>query len=145
MKKKLIVLFFLLCASLLAVLIFSACGGDGDSGNGGNSASGLTYRLKGDYYIVTGLSEDADVTEIVIPAVYNGKPVREIASDAFWDEIEIVSATIPASVTRIGKYAFCGCDSLESISIPFVGEKADGSGATHFGWIFGASDYDEPV
>ena len=116
MKKKLIVLFFLLCASLLAVLIFSACGGDGDSENGGG-ASGLTYRLDGDYYTVTGLSEDADVTEIVIPAVYNGKPVREIDYNAFSGERKIISVIISDSVTSIGEQAFYECDSLASVTI----------------------------
>ena len=49
--------------------------------------------------------------------------------------------TIPDSVTSIGNYAISGCSSLTSITIPFVGEKADGTGATHFGYIFGASEY----
>ena len=38
--------------------------------------------------------------------------------------------------------AFSGCSSLTSITIPFVGEKADGSENTHFGYIFGAWSYE---
>ena len=30
---------------------------------------------------------------------------------------------------------------MTSITIPFVGEKADGSGETHFGYIFGAASF----
>ena len=44
-------------------------------------------------------------------------------------------------MTSIGSYAFYGCSGLTSITIPFVGEKADGTGETHFGYIFGASHY----
>ena len=52
------------------------------------------------------------------------------------------TVVIPDSVTSIGEYALYGCDGLTSITIPFVGEKADGTGATYFGYIFGASYYD---
>ena len=39
-------------------------------------------------------------------------------------------------------YAFYGCSDLISITIPFVGEKVDGTGEAHFGYIFGASSYE---
>ena len=52
------------------------------------------------------------------------------------------TVVIPDSVTSIGEYALYGCDGLTSITIPFVGEKADGTGETYFGYIFGASYYD---
>ncbi len=42
------------------------------------------------------------------------------------------------TVTTIEKGAFYGCDSLISMTLPFVGEKLDGTGDTDFGYIFGA-------
>ena len=53
----------------------------------------------------------------------------------------ITSIVIPDSVISIGEYAFYKCTALESITLPFIGQYADGSGATHFGYIFGASTY----
>ena len=49
--------------------------------------------------------------------------------------------TIPSSVTRIGSHTLFGCYSLEKLTIPFVGLRLDGTGNTHFGYIFGASSY----
>ncbi len=60
--------------------------------------------------------------EIVIPAVYHGKAVTEIAGNAFYDSsakkgADITKVTIPSSVTKIGKGAFQGCSSLTSADI----------------------------
>ena len=68
---------------------------------------------------------------------------RGIANYAFAHSSGLTSITIPDSVTSIGEYAFFDCSGLTSITIPFVGEKADGTGATHFGYIFGASDHSD--
>ena len=53
------------------------------------------------------------------------------------------SIFIPSSVTSIGKGAFYGCSLLQNLTIPFVGETKDGLSNTHFGYIFGAIDYEE--
>ena len=44
---------------------------------------------------------------------------------------------------QIEKGAFYGCDSIENISLPFVGRAPNGTTNTHFGYIFGASNYEE--
>ena len=41
--------------------------------------------------------------------------------------------------TSIGEGAFSGCNSLERMTIPFVGATKDGTSNKHFGYIFGAS------
>jgi len=54
---------------------------------------------------------------VVIPATHEGKPVTEIADDAFKDT-SITSVSIPSSVTSIGNAAFYGCANLTDINIP---------------------------
>ena len=41
-------------------------------------------------------------------------------------------------MTGIGEGAFEECNSLESITIPFIGESRYATTNTHFGYIFGA-------
>jgi len=55
---------------------------------------------------------------VVIPAVYEGKPVTEIAAGGFQLYYNLTSVTIPDSVTSIGDGAFEGCSSLTSVTIP---------------------------
>lgn len=81
--------------------------------------------------------EIATVTHLVIPSVYNGRPVVSIKYYAFRDCINIISVEIPLSVTRIGFGAFEGCTNIEYMSLPFVGNPNGGN----FGYIFGANTF----
>ena len=78
-----------------------------------------------------------------LTSVTIGDSVTSIGSYAFSECSSLTSIVIPESVTTIGSRAFYDCTSLTSITLPFVGEKVDGSGETHFGYIFGASSYFE--
>ena len=82
-------------------------------------SQGLAYTRSGDdtYYSVSGIGTCTD-TDIVIPAEYNGLPIKQIASYAFENCSNLTSVTIPDSVTSIGSYALRGCRSLTSITIP---------------------------
>ena len=101
----------------------------------------------------------SSLTEITIP-----DSVTSIGNYAFYECFSLTSIDIPDSVTRIGGNAFAACrsltnidipdsvtiigysafyfcDSLTEITLPFVGATKDGTSNTHFGYIFGASDY----
>ncbi len=80
---------------------------------------GLEYSLNSDEisYSVSGIGT-ATETDIVIPAVYNDKPVTSIGDSAFYECRSLTSIAIPDGVTSIGNYAFFGCWFLTSITIP---------------------------
>ncbi len=66
-----------------------------------------------------------------------------ISENAFDGCGNITNLIIVGGVTSIGKGAFAGCTGLTSISLPFVGASANGTENTHFGYIFGASSFNE--
>ncbi len=81
------------------------------------ATEGLIYELLSDEtYEVAGV-QSKDLTEVVIPATYNGKAVTSIGEGAFRWCIGLTSITIPNSVTSIGNSAFEVCASLTSITI----------------------------
>ncbi len=68
-----------------------------------------------EYYTIgyTGYISNLD-GEIVIPAEYNGKPVRAIAQEGFAGS-RIEKVTIPATVDTLGNAAFLHCGSLKEV------------------------------
>ena len=95
------------------------------------SQDGILYSRKNTEFIHIPADLQGDVT------IADG--IISIFDNAFFGRSGLTSVIIPDSVTSIGSSAFEGCNGLISITIPCVGEKADGSGETHFGYIFGAS------
>ena len=82
--------------------------------------NGLGYavcEIDGNKYItITGY--DGENTSIEIPESINGIQVTTIAPYAFYGCTSLTSITIPRSVTSIGDLAFERCSSLTSITIP---------------------------
>lgn len=76
----------------------------------------LSYRLSSDsmYYTVVGRGTLTS-PDVAIPSEYNGVPVKEIESRAFRNDADMISLTIPESITAIGAQAFFGCTNLASI------------------------------
>ena len=95
------------------------------------SQDGILYSRKNTEFVHIPADLQGDVT------IADG--IISIFDNAFSGRSGLTSVIIPDSVTSIGSSAFEGCSGLISITIPCVGEKADGSGETHFGYIFGAS------
>ena len=77
----------------------------------------LDFELNEDNesYKVVGLGPITDV-EVIIPLIYNGKPVTVIGDNAFC-ESDIISIIITNSVVSIGDYAFWNCSKLTSVVI----------------------------
>lgn len=68
--------------------------------------------------------------------------LKRIGKGAFAGCSKLKKADVPSGVTFIGAAAFSGCTSLEEIVLPFVGENRDRELHEHFGYIFGARNYD---
>lgn len=97
----------LLAALLLtAISVFAGAGAEG---------SGYMYVPvnEGEIWLT---DYDGTLTgDVVLPAEIEGCPVTGIAQDAFKDQDEVTSVTIPESVRELGWYVFEDCDNLESV------------------------------
>ena len=62
--------------------------------------------------------------EVRIPPSIQNFPVTGIGDEAFVDNKNITSVTIPKGVTSIGFFAFWGCASLNCITIPNIRKTA---------------------
>lgn len=68
-------------------------------------------------YRLTSLTRKGKLeTELTVPATYNGGSVVEIADYVFEDMTGLTSVQLPATLTSIGKEAFSGCTSLETVN-----------------------------
>ena len=76
----------------------------------------LTYQLEADRAIVTQCDKSAE--EVVIPSEIAGKPVLQIAEDAFQFCENLTSVEIPDTVQTIGKNAFWSCHKLQHVTLP---------------------------
>ena len=69
--------------------------------------------------------------------------VRSVKASALYGHTEIEKLVVPANYLAIGEGAFGGMSALKSITLPFVGAKANAlNGAKNFGYIFGTISYD---
>ena len=76
----------------------------------------LTYQLEADRAIVTQCDKSAE--EVEIPSEIAGKPVLQIAEDAFQFCENLTSVEIPDTVQTIGKNAFWSCHKLQHVTLP---------------------------
>lgn len=76
----------------------------------------LTYEINGDEVRITDCEEDA--VSVEIPSMLQGRPVTEIAEEAFNNCKNLETVTIPEGVESIGREAFYNCTSLTSIVLP---------------------------
>lgn len=86
-------------------------------GTPSEETASLTYQKNGNAYTVTGVGNDK---VIVIPAEYEGLPVTTIGESAFAysrHNDDIISVTIPDTVTTIERNAFYNRDELVTVNI----------------------------
>lgn len=161
-----------LSAVLILVLMLVSTGcylDDFSSGFGGDevkpdSTDGLNYRISEDkqsYYITEPCSFTGST--LVIPDTYNGLPVTEIKSFAFYKCSDLSSVTIGKNIKNIEESAFYECGNIKEIVFnavscnDFVSSPFDGLGVNIPGGasvvigkdveripnlLFGASEFD---
>lgn len=111
-------------------------GGDDETEEGGEvtptSDGVFTYALNadGETYTVRG-AIDKNSSEYAIPAIFGGKPVTAIESEAFRRSDYLVAVSIPATVTDIGERAFSLCRDLETVTFG-EGSELNAIGARAF-------------
>ncbi len=82
-------------------------------------SKGLEFqKLDNGAYAVTGMGTCQDRELKIPPTTPEGGKVKRINDKAFENQIELVSVTIPDSVTSIGNSAFYKCCSLAEVTIP---------------------------
>ena len=82
------------------------------------SAADFEYEVYDDHVEITKYIGEA--VNVNIPSQIENKPVTVIGEEAF-QKGDIVSVTIPDTVTTIGKYAFFYCTSLTTVNFPQSG------------------------
>ncbi len=81
-------------------------------------SEGLEYYLKDDgTYMLKSIGNCVD-NVIIVPEVYNEKPVTEIFTHAFYGCENITSIILPDSIIEIGDSAFYKCTKLSKIILP---------------------------
>lgn len=150
--KRLINFLLVLVLTFTAVSLV-ACdnGGNGETEN----TTGFTYELKTDdegekYLSIEGFTVSDEVAKLmannnfaaieddrnlVIPAeatLFDEEdavkyPVKEIEPSAFANQLFITGLTIPATVETVGSACLAGCTNLESLTVNFIGKKAEGN------------------
>ena len=110
------------------VYVCSACGADRrEEGDPPSATEGLIFAAAGDHCAVAGILSNDKEIELVIPSVHDGLPVTEIAESAFEDNLQIISASLPHGLQKIGRRAFAGCANLAEVNIPDTTTAISGS------------------
>ena len=110
------------------VYVCSACGADRrEEGDPPSATEGLIFAAAGDHCAVAGILSNDSAIELVIPSVHDGLPVTEIAESAFEDNLQIISASLPHGLQKIGRRAFAGCANLAEVNIPDTTTAISGS------------------
>lgn len=79
--------------------------------------SDYTYTItKNNTVTITGYT--GSDTALTVPAMLDGSPVTEIAADAFAEQTNLTSVTLPDGLKKIADDAFFNCTSLKTLTLP---------------------------
>ncbi|MDR0472753.1 MAG: leucine-rich repeat domain-containing protein [Treponema sp.] len=115
MKSRIKVLGRIASGLAAVLLALASAGCSGKMSNNPESDFTAEPVAGGKGVEITGYKGDR--FEVRIPPHIQGLPVTSIGNNAFAEK-NIISITIPNSVTSIGDEAFSGCSSLASVNIP---------------------------
>ena len=76
----------------------------------------LTYEIVDGEVTITDCAESIS-GDVILPDTIDGYPVKTLGNYAFRDCVNLISITIPDSVTKIGFGVFTYCNSLERINV----------------------------
>ena len=107
------------------------------SSNEPDTAENFEYEVYGDTIKITEYIGQGSI--VVVPDKIDGLSVTVIGENSFSNK-NVRAVSIPDSVNKIEKSAFADSNGLSTLRIPFIG---DGESETNFGYVFGASRYDE--
>ncbi len=86
------------------------------------------YQFNSDNSTICIISYKGNRTDVSIPGTIHGHQVTKIADKAFYGNADLISVTVPDSVTIIGNESFAECTSMEQISLDAnlnsIGQKA---------------------
>ena len=83
-----------------------------------------TYTVEDGKATITGY--DGPGGDVTVPSTLGGCPVTAIGDEAFKNNKNITSVTIPEGVMTIGENAFYGCENLETVILPSTLEVVGG-------------------
>ena len=132
-KEQILCFIFLIC---LSSTVFSVSYADSnynlkftDTENGNDK--NFSYQIKDDEVIINGYT-GADKESVCIPCEINGKPVTEIAANAFYNNTNINIIIIPDTVCRIGSNAFWSSGIRKLV---FLGETVEIDSSAFYNYV----------
>lgn len=99
----------------------------------------ISINSNTEYRIVSGKRATGNVR---IDATYRGKPVTEIAENAFKGNRNILSVTLGENIRSIGENAFYNCGQLTSVTVP---DRVSSIGASAFQGCRALTDVNIPL
>lgn len=126
-----------LCLLMVAPTALAAC--EEDDKNNEKASVGLEYVLSDDgtYYAVKSKGTCVD-TELYIPDTHEGKPVKYIQDNAFYNDETLTALSIGDNVEEIGFSAFGFCENLKEIKL---GVKLKEIGYAAFSYVNSVNAY----